>query len=39
MIGAVLVESVSLRDSQPFFEYSSPPDSAPSTTTPLVLRV
>jgi hypothetical protein len=39
MIGAVQSESVTLRDSETFFEYSSPPDTAPPTTTPLVLRV
>jgi hypothetical protein len=39
MIGAVQVESVSHRDSQQFLDYSSPPDTAPPTTTPVVLRV
>jgi hypothetical protein len=39
IIGAVQVESVSLQDAQSFFDYSSPPGTAPPTTTPLVLRV
>ena len=39
MIGSVQIESVSLRDSKTFFDYSSPPTTAPPTTTPLVLRV
>ena len=39
MIGAVQIESVARCDSQTFFDYSSPPDTAPPTTTPLVLRV
>jgi hypothetical protein len=38
-IGAIHIESVSLRDSQAFVDYSSPPGTAPPTTTPLVLRV
>ena len=39
VIGAAQVESVSLRDSHIFLDYSSPPGTAPPTTTPLVLRV
>ena len=39
MIGAIQIESVARRDSQRFFNYSSPPDTAPPTTTPPVLRV
>jgi hypothetical protein len=39
MIGAVAIESIVLRDIQTFFDYSSPPSTAPPTTTPLVLRV
>jgi hypothetical protein len=39
MIGTVQIESVVLRDSQAFFDYRSPPGTAPPTTTPLVLRV
>jgi hypothetical protein len=36
---AVITESVVLRNPQTFFDYSSPPGTAPPTTTPLVLRV
>ena len=39
ILSAVAIESVVLRDSQIFFDYSSPPRTAPPTTTPLVLRV
>jgi hypothetical protein len=39
VIGVAQVESVSLRDSHTFLDYSSPPGIAPLTTTPLVLRV
>jgi hypothetical protein len=39
MMGAVQFESISLRDSNAFLDYSSPPGTAPPTTTPLVLRV
>jgi hypothetical protein len=39
MIGSVQIEPVSLRDSKTFFDYSSPPATAPPTATPLVLRV
>lgn len=39
MIGTVQIESVALRASQTFLDYSSPPGTAPPTTTPLVLRV
>jgi hypothetical protein len=39
IIGAVAIESVALRNPQTFFDYSSPPGTAPPTTTPLVLRV
>ncbi len=39
IIGAVAIESVALRNPQSFFDYSSPPGTAPPTTTPLVLRV
>ena len=39
VIGAAQVESVSPRDSHIFLDYSSPPGTAPPTTTPLVLRV
>ncbi len=39
VLGAAQVESVSLRDSLTFLDYSSPPGTAPPTTTPLVLRV
>jgi hypothetical protein len=38
MIGAVQIE-LALRVSQTFLGYSSPPDTAPPPTTPLVLRV
>ena len=39
IIGAAAIESVVLRNPQTFFDYSSPPGTAPPTTTPLVLRV
>ena len=39
VIGAVRTESVVFRNNQIFFDYSSPPGTAPPTTTPLVLRV
>jgi hypothetical protein len=39
VLAAAQVESVSLRDSHTFLDYSSPPGTAPPTTTPLVLRV
>ena len=39
MIGVVQIESATLHDSRTFFDYSSPPGTAPPTTTPLVLRV
>lgn len=39
VIAPVQIESVSLRDSQTFLDYSSPPSTAPPTMTPLVLRV
>jgi hypothetical protein len=39
MTGAIPIESVSPRDAQTFLDYSSPPGTAPPTTTPLVLRV
>ena len=39
VINAASIESVVFRDSQNFFDYSSPPGTAPPTTTPLVLRV
>ena len=39
MPAVVSIESVALRDSQTFFNYSSPPGPVPRTTTPLVLRV
>jgi hypothetical protein len=36
---AVEIASETVIDWQPSFDYSSPPDTAPPTTTPLVLRV
>ena len=39
IIVAVQIESVAVRDSQTFLDHSSPPGTAPPTTTPLVLRV
>ena len=39
MIGTVQIESVALRAYQTFLDYTSPPGTAPPTTTPLVLRV
>lgn len=39
IIGAAAIVSVVLRNPQTFFDYSSPPGTPPSTTTPLVLRV
>lgn len=39
MIGAVPIAFDILRDSQTLFDYRSPPDPAPPTVTPLVLRV
>jgi hypothetical protein len=38
IVGAAAIESVVLRNSQTSFDYSSPPGTAPPTTTPLVLR-
>ena len=38
MLGVVQIESVTLPDSHTFLDYSSPPGTAPPTTTPLVLR-
>ena len=39
IIGAAAIESVVVRNPQTFFDYSSPPGTAPPTTTPVVLRV
>ncbi len=39
IIGAAAIVSVVPRNPQTFFDYSSPSGTAPSTTTPLVLRV
>ena len=39
IIGAAAIESVVLRNPPTSFDYSSPPGTAPPTTTPLVLRV
>jgi hypothetical protein len=39
VLGVIGTESVAFRHSQIFFDYSSPPGTAPPTTTPLVLRV
>jgi hypothetical protein len=39
VIGAVPIVLAVRRDSQALFDYSSPPGTAPPTTTPLVLRV
>jgi hypothetical protein len=39
IIGAVRTESDIFRDRQIFVDYTSPPGTAPPTTTPLILRV